>query len=384
MSENLRRKPSLVIISDTAMWQKSDNILAFAPVVREIEAIHSLFGEIQWLGCKYDSVTNSKNARTIDEKVDIKYHFLKRVGGPSLTDKIVKLLQIPITIIKVNKLIRGADIIHTRGPSLPAFVAIILSFFYKKKKWWHKYAGNWIEPSPPFFYGLQRFLLRRANHALVAVNGDWSIEQGHIINFENPCVYESEIIEGRKKFELKQYNDKLILCFVGNLEVNKGCLKIIHALNAMNNIDIFDKLLIVGDGNERNEILSKHCNVPIEYLGTLSRTQLNKIYERAHIILLPSGSEGFPKVIAEAACYGTIPLATNISCLDQYIKTGSNGYLFESNSVAAIVEGLEFISDRKPKLQEIALKATAIGSKFTYEYFFERVKSEIVNEWNKK
>lgn len=380
MSENLRRKPSLVIISDTAMWQKSGNVLAFEPVVREIEAIHSLFSEIKWLGCEYDSDTNSKNARTINETINLKYHFLKRVGGPSFTDKIVKLLQIPITIIKVNKLIRGADIIHTRGPSLPAFIAIILSFFYKKKKWWHKYAGNWIEPSPPFFYGLQRILLRRANHALVAVNGDWSNEPSHIINFENPCVFESEIIEGRRKFELKQYNEKLILCFVGNLEVNKGCLKIIKALNAMNNIDIFDKLLIVGDGNEKDEILSKHCKVPIEYLGTLSRTQLNQIYERAHIILLPSGSEGFPKVIAEAACYGTIPLTTNISCLNQYIKTGYNGYLFESSSVEEIIKGLEFISDRKPILKEISLEATAIASKFTYEYFFERVKSEIVND----
>ena len=43
--------------------------------------------------------------------------------------------------------------------------------------------------------------------------------------------------------------------------------------------------------------------------------------------VLPSYSEGFPKVIAEAMNFGCIPIVSDISCIRQYIINGKNGFL---------------------------------------------------------
>ena len=67
--------------------------------------------------------------------------------------------------------------------------------------------------------------------------------------------------------------------------------------------------------------------------GWLLREQLNEIYTKCHLIILPSyASEGFPKVLAEAASYGCVPVASNISSIGQYIENNISGIVIEDIS----------------------------------------------------
>jgi len=85
-------------------------------------------------------------------------------------------------------------------------------------------------------------------------------------------------------------------------------------------------------------------------------------------------------VIAEATGYGCIPLTADISCISQYIKTGFNGYLFKSNNVQEIIQGLAFLTAQKSVFKELASNALRIPEPFTYEHFLVRVKNEIIKE----
>ena len=53
------------------------------------------------------------------------------------------------------------------------------------------------------------------------------------------------------------------------------------------------------------------------------------IYSKCDFIILPSKSEGFPKVIGEAMNYGCIPIVSDVSCISQYIQNGVNGFLIK-------------------------------------------------------
>ena len=51
----------------------------------------------------------------------------------------------------------------------------------------------------------------------------------------------------------------------------------------------------------------------------MPRTQVADYYAAAHFILLPSRSEGWPKVLSEAMAYGVVPVAAAVSSIPQIL-----------------------------------------------------------------
>ncbi len=97
---------------------------------------------------------------------------------------------------------------------------------------------------------------------------------------------------------------------------------------------------IAGDGSERKALEEKAIKLPINvtFLGNLRRDAINKVYRDSQIIILPSDSEGFPKVIAEASAFGCVPIVTDVSAIGQYIKNGKNGLLLPDNKSTTIAK----------------------------------------------
>ena len=60
--------------------------------------------------------------------------------------------------------------------------------------------------------------------------------------------------------------------------------------------------------------------MPIIFHGLLDRYELNKLYNSSHFIILPSQSEGFPKVFAEASSFGCIPIVPKINSIISIIN----------------------------------------------------------------
>jgi glycosyltransferase involved in cell wall biosynthesis len=89
---------------------------------------------------------------------------------------------------------------------------------------------------------------------------------------------------------------------------------------------------------------------------------------------LPSSSEGFPKVVAEGAAFGCIPLVTDVSSIAQYIHDGENGFLLKDNMVPTIITKINQIVNSLD-LKSISMSSITISTKFTYEYFNNRVDS---------
>jgi glycosyltransferase involved in cell wall biosynthesis len=379
MPEHLPDRPDLLIVSDTAMWELDKEVIAFEPVVREIENFDGLFSSITWIGYRYDNAGIWKNARPVNG-VDVKFILLPKVGGEKLADKLKIIWKAPLYFLVVLKQVLKHRVIHSRGPSLPAFFAIIISLFGGKRIYWHKYAGNW-EGSSPFFYRLQKNLLKLARRSKVTINGEWPGTPPHILNFENPCLTGEEIESARLKASQKNFDGKLTLCFVGNLNVNKGIIQLVEALKEMDG-KYFGEVVIAGDGPEkaRLEEALKEIKIEVKLAGFQSREQLNEIYARSHFIMLPSASEGFPKVIAEAMAFGCIPVVTDMSCIGQYIIDGNTGFLLPDNSKSTIITKTEQIFAMRDRFSTISSRAAEMSNQFTYSRYNKHIKESILHD----
>ena len=373
MSAHLPKR-KLLVVSDTALYKRGNSVYGFGPVVRELKELSMLFDEIVWLGC-IEQEQLYADTPVDDPKI-------KCVLMPSVRNNQFNALHVlfayPIFLINIFRYLITATHVHTRGPSHPALISILYSFFDNKRIYWHKYAGEWTITNAPYTYRLQRSLLKklRRKNVRITINGKENNRSANILVFENPAIYKHEL--NGKKFE-KIFHGKLNILFVGNLTEAKGILKILEAF-AVNSIsDRFGELIIAGDG-ELMPVVKAAANASdrIKVLGYLDRSVLQEYYKSCHLLLLPSRSEGFPKVIAEAAAHGCIPIVSDISNISVYVHDNSNGFLMRDTSSEGIAAMLNNIAGRDGEtLSQISNIAISMAGLFTYERFAQRIKEEI-------
>lgn len=362
---------NLLIISDTPMFGNGmdTTIEVYEPTLREIEAISYRFSMVTWYGY-LSSDRNPGYARIPLHKNMVAKPILKLVGGPGLFDKLKLLPALPLLFAHVWKEVKKYDVIHSRGPSVPAFVAILISFMMRKKVYWHKYAGNWGELSPPFMYQIQRSLLRRSRQSIVTINGNWPDQPIHIRSFLNPCFTEEERRSASHESVQKKFDGLLSICFVGAITEFKGVLRLIKVLAELDErLGRISNLVIAGDGPAIGEAkdLAKALKIRIDFLGFLRRDELNRVYNQCHLMVLPSRTEGFPKVIGEASSFGCIPVVTNVSSISQFIRDGHNGFLLENNDEETI--GQKLVEILSKPLKTISINCMEASTSLTYERF---------------
>jgi len=378
MSQDISKKPVLAIISDTSMYRREEAFI-FEPVLREISYFSGLFNNIIWLGFSR-SIPPPSNAKKINGN-NIKLLVVRPCGGNTYLKKLGIILFIPYYVFKIIRLVKKSDVIHTRGPSIPAMLTILISFFYPYKKYWHKYAGNWQLGSKALSYRFQKWLLMKKIPGKVIVSKKNNLDPPHILSWPNPCLTEKEIMIN-KEFGIKKiFSGKLTFCFVGRLEKSKGLSALLEAMDNLDKITWIDKLHCVGEIIDEN-IISKYSpsnKNSVVYHGILDRLELNKIYAESHFIILPSESEGFPKVLAEASSFGCIPIVPPIkSILFQINEEKQNGIVLKNTTPQEIKETIENLHYRRNEFPELSKKAMWDVEKFSYEKYNHRILNEII------
>lgn len=384
MPSHLPELVDFLMITDTAMVRKNGKMYAFGPVVRELEVFQKLFRSVEWIG--FECTELSEDSIMMPVPADVHCVLLRASGGNSWIKKAGVLIQAPLMLWAILKSMRGKKVIHTRAPSVPAFIAALLSIFFQKKIWWHKYAGNWGESHPPFFYGLQRSWLTRAHWSKVTINGHWTGQPAHCLSFENPCLNEENRRQGAKALAQKDYTGPLQICFVGHLSEAKGIDKLLEALPNLPAKRI-TAVHLVGDGplREQCEAAAAQLPFPLSIHGYLNHARVGEIMAASHLLVLPSRSEGFPKVVSEGGNYGCVPVVSDVSAIGQYVIDGKNGFLLAPEKLAA---GLLAADLHKvlslPDFKPIAEAAYAMAGEFTFERYRERIIKELLTETSKK
>ena len=373
--------PNLLIISHTMHFKtKNGEIVGWESTVREINQFTHIFDSIYHAAPLYKGIPQITTIPYEKGRVDL--HPLIPTGGDGILNKLRILFFMPINILRVLRIINKADWIHFRAPTnIGLFLLPLLNFFITKKVW-VKYAGNWKQSSVPWSYKTQRWWLKNIfKKSFVTINGKWENQDKHLLSFYNPCLTDDELNDANRIGVKKDFSENLNLCFVGRGGRNKGVVELLMAVKALDSSNKISELNIVG--MDKDEILDTNFeqnNIKIHIFGWVNRKKLNRIYEKSHFIVLPTKSEGFPKVIAEASAYGCIPIITNFKPINQIIHDNHNGILLDNPSAKNIQECIQKINSNKYELKNISSLAIEVSKQFTYRKYIKRIELEIINE----
>jgi glycosyltransferase involved in cell wall biosynthesis len=369
----------LAIISHTEHYLSENNtIVGWGPTIKELNYLAQICDVIYHIAPLHNCKSPGSALPYISNKII--FVPISASGGAGFK-KMSILFRAPINLYKIYKTIKKVDKVQFRAPTgMGIYVLPFLRLFYNSK-YWIKYAGNWKDEKMPFGNKLQKKWLQNftSKNTKITVNGFWINERNNIIPFENPCLDKNDRKLGYNLLVAKKLKKTVEFCFVGALNKHKGVDKILKAINELNfknNITLH----FVGDGSDRFEFekAAKYINTTIIFHGFLEKDAISSIYSKCDFIILPSRSEGFPKVIGEAMNYGCIPIVSDVSCISQYIQNGVNGFLIKPITSKEIIKKIQLaIKLNGNEKEKIKKNNYELAEKFTYEYYNHRIKNEI-------
>jgi glycosyltransferase involved in cell wall biosynthesis len=373
----------LFLLTDTRIVKNKGKYYIFNSVKYELEAIESLFSEISILGAEYENMKETKTLEDCHQNWKIS-SLVYPISKAYIHLLFFSFKLFIFSFVKIAK----ADVIHVRGPGVPMILGLFFSIIFPRKIWWFKYANDWSCWGRSAFWDIQKKLLLNFKWIKVTINGKWREQPSHIMTFENPCIWQS-MVKHTKTYEcnVEEINKSFKFIFVGRLTEEKGVLIALHTLQKISKqFGIRLKFTVVGQGPLETELIdfnSKDGDFVFSFLGTLSKIDIFEYYKSHDFIILPTRSpEGFPKSIAEGMAFGCIPIVTSISSIPQYIRHFENGLLLPAgdieNNLYNCISELCFLD--KNKLLGLKKSAVELSEDyFTYERFFDRVKSLLIN-----
>lgn len=131
------------------------------------------------------------------------------------------------------------------------------------------------------------------------------------------------------------------------------------------------KLIIVGDGPEREKLESRIKNLElsgrIKLTGAVSRGELLELLGEASIFALNTSFESFSFQIVEAMNAGVPVIATDIGNLSEIIENGKDGILVEPNNRGEIIAAIKKLDKEKEFRKAIIKNARKKAQEFSIE-----------------
>lgn len=381
MLENkIKMNPTkLVIISHTPHYKRADGtIVGWGPTVREIDYLSTLFESVTHLAPLYDET--APNSAIAYQSSRVTFAPVKPAGGDTLRDKLGILLNIPQYILAMLRLLPQADMVHVRCPANISMIAILLLTLSRHpRQRWIKYAGNWNpQGRESRTYTFQRWWLNKGwTRSIVTVNGRWQDQPSHVKSFFNPCLTQEELSEAASLASQRSLTMPVRLLYVGQLISAKGVGRVLEIAAMLCRREVNFTLDIVGDGAERAQFEAKTHELGIasmvNFHGWLPRTALNPIYASAHLMIFPSETEGWPKVLSEAMAYGVVPIASKISSIPQYLAEFDTGKAIPTEDLVGFTEAVIWYTERPERWQKASQNGMSAASLFSYANYLTSV-----------
>lgn len=164
------------------------------------------------------------------------------------------------------------------------------------------------------------------------------------------------------------------LLFIGQFVPRKGLARLLRIWGRVQHHITDWELVLVGDGPQRAEIQEQIRTQRLERIVlTGFRTDVRDFCEAAAILCLCSDFEGFPMVLPEAMCSGTVPICFNsFAALADIITDGEDGCSIPAFDEEAYAERLLRLMQNDKLRQRMAEAACAKSAQFSIRAVSDR------------
>ncbi len=165
-------------------------------------------------------------------------------------------------------------------------------------------------------------------------------------------------------------SEMLTIGFISRIDENKGWDILVKAVDLLIN-QISIKLIIVGNGKQKNEMLSMISKYKleehVEYLGELPQNELVNIYHKINVFVFPTmrTAESLGLVGLESMACGIPVISSDIAGPSEYVINNYNGFKFKPGDKKSLANMLLHFS----KLNQSTLEQLKKGALSTSENY---------------
>lgn len=291
------------------------------------------------------------------------------------------LLLLPKLLLVIYKAMSDSHHIHLRCPGNMGLLGCFVQFFFPNTNKTAKYAGNWDPKSKqPFSYRLQKRILSHpfwTRKMQVLVYGEWPNSTKNIKPFFTASYFESD----KSAVIPRKLSGTLDFLFVGTLAPGKQPIYALELAETLQKNGIAVRLTFYGEGVERDkleEIIAQNQLESFVFLkGNQEQSTLREAYQKSHFVILPSKSEGWPKVVAEGMFWGCLPISSAVSCVPSMLNFGERGILLSGTLEQDVRMLLSFLNDAEEYNNKVS-KAVHWSRFYTLDLFEAEIQKLLV------
>lgn len=169
------------------------------------------------------------------------------------------------------------------------------------------------------------------------------------------------------------------ILFVHHLSPRKGTRELPEIITKMLDVRKDIVFTIVGDGPDfnylNNWITENNLENYVKMKGSLSLSKVEEEFKKSDVFIMPSLSEGFPRVILEAQKYGVPYVATDVGCVKEISPLSEKKYIVPVKDSIIFSQKIIELLDIKNKREEIIKDLKNKTSQFS----LEKATDEFVN-----
>jgi len=144
--------------------------------------------------------------------------------------------------------------------------------------------------------------------------------------------------------------------FAGRLSPEKGIETLLSAWDRLNGSPL--RLKVAGDGPLRKEVTRRAARGHVDYLGALSRKEVQALMREAAFLVFPSVCyENFPLAIVEAFSSGLPVVASRIGAMAEIVEDGRTGLHFRPGDPEDLATKIEWVADHLAELARMRCEA---------------------------
>lgn len=375
---------NLVIISHVIHYKYESRDYAYGPYAREIDIWADLFPKITIAAPLRKQKPPPDCLPFNRSNIEISPQ-LER-GGDTWIDKFIQILSLPTLFFGLARAMNKADAIQVRCPGNLGLLGVILAPLFSSYRV-AKYAGQWNGyAGEPLSNRIQRFILS-SNwwKSPVLVYGHWDGQPKHIKPFFTSMMSEDQVSHALAVSKTKGLvNQPLRLLYSGRLVPEKHVEVIIASMDILIDQGLNVVLKIVGDGPSRNELEAqvKELNLEshIQFEGAFPYEEALRWNEWADCLVLASKhSEGWPKVVAEAMCYGVIPIVISHGQLTEMVK--GRGFLLKEGSPQEFAREITNVNVLGDDVKKIRDRASNWAVQYSLSSMRKELRALLSREW---
>lgn len=373
----------LLIVSSVIHYQYGSGLYAYGPYGREVDIWADLFPEVIIAApCRNEAPPSDCLAFT---RPNISMRPQEETGGKTFKAKARQLLRLPMLVWSLSCAMREADAIHVRCPGNLGLLGTILAPVFSSRLI-AKYAGQWVHfEGEPWTVRLQRALLCSPWwRGPVTVYGRWPNQPPQVVPFFTSMMTAQQVDRAASVAATKDIALPLHVLFSGRLVPDKRVDALLTAAKIAVEGGLRLEVAIIGDGPEqeklRRQVIQLGLQECVKFVGALPFESALEWYEWGHCLVLPSESEGWPKVIAEGMCYGLICIAMERGQVPTMLM--GRGILLKTGKPQEIADALQRVAHQPDQFQPVMREASIWARQYSLEGLREALAELLAQRWN--